>query len=382
MTAVLGVLLVGCAALVGFTVATSGPVESLRYGSAASLVHDGGDGDRVMFGAQIDWEDQSPDSYSAELGKSPYVYGKFLDFPLNAERRASLDSACEQVARHGGILFVTLQPYDGLSTVTDATAEQLTVDLTRWNKAGTPVIVRFAHEMNGSWYPWSQQPTTYVPAFRKIAEAVHAAPDSAIVWSPNDGGGYPFDGGKYQATAGSEDFEILDTNHDGTITEADDPYAPYYPGDDAVDWVGLSLYHFGPSYPWGQNEVPEPGKFVEKLTGNYSNMFFDQRDVPDFYSTYADGHDKPLAISQTAAVYNPANPDGESNFAIKQAWWSQVLSDEVHERFPRIKLVNWFEQHKVEADFSPAPIPWGVLDEFDTRVAFRRFLPSWLLFAP
>ena len=28
------------------------------------------------------------------------------------------------------------------------------------------------------------------------------------------------------------------------LTMTDDPYLPYYPGDDAVDWVGISLFHW------------------------------------------------------------------------------------------------------------------------------------------
>lgn len=31
----------------------------------------------------------------------------------------------------------------------------------------------------------------------------------------------------------------------GVIDNADDPYLPYYPGDQYVDWVGLSLYNYG-----------------------------------------------------------------------------------------------------------------------------------------
>jgi hypothetical protein len=36
-------------------------------------------------------------------------------------------------------------------------------------------------------------------------------------------------------------------------------------GDDWVDWVGLSVYHFGASYPWGANKVPEAYKFYNKV---------------------------------------------------------------------------------------------------------------------
>ncbi|MGL4306497.1 MAG: glycosyltransferase family 2 protein [Mycobacteriaceae bacterium] len=371
-----------CLTLILIMVLTSPPVESFRYGTAQELVRNGGDGDKVLFGAQIDWEKTSPDSYTEVFGRSAYVYGKFLDFPLTEERRRSIDSAAVQVAGHKGILFVTLQPYDGLDTVTAESMEQLAIDLTRWNEMGAPVMVRFAHEMNGSWYPWSQQPTEYIRAFRDVAAAVHSAPDSVIVWSPNDGTGYPFIGSEYVAKPGSAAFSLLDTNHDNLLSEADDPYAPYYPGDDVVDWVGLSLYHFGAVYPWGANTIPEPTKFADMLTGNFRNKYRDARDVPDFYGTYAQGHGKPMSISETSAAFNPESSDGASSFDIKRAWWTQVFSEDNHRRFPRIKLVNWFEQEKVEADFGAAPIPWNILKDFDTRVNFRHDLPDWLLFPP
>ena len=51
-------------------------------------------------------------------------------------------------------------------------------------------MVRFAHEMNGDWYQWGQQPTEYISAFQMVASAVRAAAcDVAMVWSPNTGYG-------------------------------------------------------------------------------------------------------------------------------------------------------------------------------------------------
>lgn len=114
------------------------------------------------------------------------------------------------------------------------------------NDQGTPVVLRFAHEMNGSWYPWGQRPTQYIEVFRRVAAAVHQqAPGTAMLWAPNYGGGYPFASGQYNALPGTSDFALLDTNHDGVLNMSDDPYLPHYPGDDAVDWVGMSLYHWG-----------------------------------------------------------------------------------------------------------------------------------------
>jgi hypothetical protein len=50
------------------------------------------------------------------------------------------------------------------------------------------------------------------------------------------------------SVSSAADRAALDTNGDGQLTQADDPYAPYYPGDDFVDWIGLSLYYKGPDF--------------------------------------------------------------------------------------------------------------------------------------
>jgi hypothetical protein len=63
----------------------------------------------------------------------------------------------------------------------------------------------------------------------------------AFVWGPNHGSGYPFPGGRFDVQPSSPDYSVLDTNKDGKLDINDDPYSPYYPGDEWVDWVGFSV---------------------------------------------------------------------------------------------------------------------------------------------
>ena len=37
-------------------------------------------------------------------------------------------------------------------------------------------------------------------------------------------------------------------------------------GDDYVDWVGLSIYHFGTTYPYGQNVLPEAHELTSTVS--------------------------------------------------------------------------------------------------------------------
>lgn len=65
-----------------------------------------------------------------------------------------------------------------------------------------------------------------------------------MLWSVNNGGGYPYPNGTDIASyVLASDFKLLDTNGDGSITMADDPYAPYYPVRklSSVAWLRLQF---------------------------------------------------------------------------------------------------------------------------------------------
>jgi hypothetical protein len=334
----------------------------------------------VWFGVSLDWEHDRVADYATRLGHAPAVAVAFAALPLEAAGWRHVQGVAEQVEGSGGMLLLTLEPRAGLAAITAQVASTLAARLATLNGRGVPVLVRFGHEMNGSWYPWAQQPAAYVAAFRRVADAVHrGARLAATVWAPNYGGGYPFPGGRYAAHPGTAGFDALDRDHDGALTMADDPYAPYYPGDDVVDWVGMSLYHWGARYPWGANVVPEPAKFPAMLTGSYAGATGDERAVPDFYASYGDAHGKPVAVLETAAFYAPGN-GGAPTLAVKQAWWHQVLSPDLTRSFPRLRMVNWFEWRKHEPEVH-AVVDWTVTRDPAQRAAFRAQLPAWLRYA-
>jgi hypothetical protein len=337
----------------------------------------------AYFGFNLDWNEDSAIAVGQRLGLQPSSYVDFFSFPLTAADQTHLDRFLGQVEAVQGIAVVTLEPTVPLEAVTPQLAGDLATILATYNERGIPILLRFAHEMNGSWYAWSQQPTAYIAAFRVMSSAVHAnAPLTGMLWAPNNGAGYPFSGGAFEAAPDDANFSLLDTDHDGILTEADDPYAPYYPGDDAVDWVGTSLYHWGNQYPWGENELPEPNAFIAMLTGTYDGLDGDHTAIPDFYADYAEGRSKPLAIVETAAFYRP-DEGGADELAIKQGWWRQVLSAETLSQFPAIRMVNWFEWQKEEAEVGNAVVDWSVTSSKPIVTAFRRDLPvEQLLFAP
>ncbi len=355
------------------------PVASVRPTASGPRL---GPTDGVLVGVNIDWGADSPDAVEARLGRTPAAWVQFVGFPFSPADRTNLAGFIDAVAARRGIALLTVEPNAGLGAVDDAAIAELVDAVAAANGRGVPVIVRFAHEMNGSWYAWGEQPAAYVAAFRRVAAAIHAgAPDAATLWAPNDGGGYPFAGGRYEAKPGTTEFALLDTNGDGRLSMDDDPYGPYYPGDEAVDWVGMSLYHWGDRWPWGRNVLPEDGKFAAKLTGRYDGTAGDERAVPDFYATYAVGHGKPMAIPETAAFYRPALATGAGELALKRAWWRQVFSAETLERFPQIRLVDWFDQRKFETEVNDV-VDWRLTGQARLASAFLADLPPAFRFAP
>ena len=335
------------------------------------------------FGVQLDWVADTPASYDSRLGRVPYDFGRFTSVPMPAGELSSLNSEVAELAPLHAQLFLTVEMPQGISAVTPDVASAFALNLARWNLEGVGVFVRFGQEMNGSWYPWGQNPTAYVAAFRMVAADVHrVALGSVMVWSPNYGGGYPFPGETYEAQPGSAAFKVLDTNHDGRLTEQDDPYAPYYPGDDAVDWVGLTLYHFGDKWPWGANQIPEADKFVDQMTGRYNGDNGNDTSVPNFYQVWSVGHHKPMAISETAALYNDAQAGtGDPEVALKTNWIDQVFNPSVRADFPGLAMINWFEHQKPENGVQ-GTVDWRATVQPQVRAALQAALASGYLFAP
>ena len=115
------------------------------------------------------------------------------------------------------------------------------------------------------------------------------------------------------------------------------------------------------------------------LTGQYQGSVGDQRELPDFYGEYATGRRKPVGGFETAAFYAP-EAGGADELALKSAWWRQTYVTDLAQRFPQLKMINWFEWDKQEAEVG-ARVNWGVSRDGALRDAYRGALPDWLRFA-
>ncbi len=262
--------------------------------------------------------------------------------------------------------MVTIELDSGFSAYSDDNVASLAVIL---NNGNVPVFLRWGHEMNGSWYAWGQQPSQYISSFRNAAQIVRTyAGNVAMTWTPNQGWGYPWLAGKYSVAAGSPDFNTLDTNIDGKLDDKDDPYLPYYPGDDVVDWVGFSFYHWSNRLERGFNEVPYAGKWLE-VNGIGST-------VANFHTEFAVKRNKPMMISETSAFFDTTDSrgGGANEYAIKAAWMEQVYNTG---SFPKLHAIFWFNIEKFESETSTV-VDWRISDDQQIVSAYRAIVEKSL----
>ena len=317
---------------------------------------DDGSARRPLLGAVLDWGADSAAGHAARLGAPAAVYAKDVPLPLTDQEQAYLRSFFAQASAQGADALLTVSPQRGLDTLGAAEAEAFAraVAAAGDGFAGR-VLVSFAPQMNAPWVGWGQQPGVYVEAYRRVAEAVRGeVAGSLMVWAPAAGADYPFRQAGRAAPPGAALAE-LDTDGDGLFGPGDDPYAPYYPGDDTVDWVGLSLYHDASAGTAAPNTLPGPDAFAHGLGPPEATD-----DGAGFYGAYAAARGKPLLV-ETAAYYSrQAGGPGEQE--VKAGWWGQVFAAVQSGRYPQLSLVLWNETLERRAD-GAAVVDWRATAE-------------------
>jgi len=127
---------------------------------------------------------------------------------------------------------------------------------------GIPVFLRFAGEMNIK--DNCKDYNAYIEAFRYVSHIMkNNAPNVAMVWSPND------------------------------ISAKDRSYDQYYPGDEYVDWIGISTYtslYFQGKKDWDTQQDSIDSVY---MTGEYANPLAKIKPIIEAY-----GHKKPIMISE------------------------------------------------------------------------------------
>jgi hypothetical protein len=323
------------------------------------------------FGSILDWSGDSVADQSERLGSPSAVYEHDASFPLTATDQTYLSQYFQQLDAAGSLAVISVKPTVPLNEITDQQAQQFAEQLDEVGyQSGEPLWVRFAPDMNANWVTWGQDPDAYRAAFQTVADAVHERiPDAVMVWTPVWGGDYPFTA-RAPTTSSTAD---LDTNGDAMLDGADDPYAPYYPGDAAVDWVGLTLYHDQTAGAGAVNTIPDADEFLEKLGPPETGSPGDD-ETNTFYARYAVDRDKPFLL-ETAAFYAPS-VGGPGELAVKQRWWSQVFDAVSSGDYPRIELVTWRDTTATRAVVGESVIDWSVTLDPAIAAAFSADLDA------
>lgn len=202
------------------------------------------------------------------------------------------------VRRAGGALHLAVEPGLPLAEIDDAVLAPFARGA---REAGVPIFVRFAAEFNDPQNAWSRDPALYRATFRRVAAFLRReAPNVAMVWMPM-----------------ASRLEVVDA---------------YYPGADAVDWVGVSLY-----------AVPYPNGVTAGGPAAASPLDA----LRPFYDRYACAH--PFQVSEFAASHRSgARPDEDfaawSAARLRELYWGAALT------LPRLKNVNWLDLNGIGND--------------------------------
>jgi beta-mannanase len=172
-------------------------------------------------------------------GESPSIEMWYADFA----RPVPL-AALDAVTARGAMPVITWEPWlwgRGATQPEYALARIVAGDhdpyVRRWAEGlrdwGRPVTLRFAHEMNGNWYPWAQgvngnRPGDYVRAWRHVHNIMVSMGASNVTWMWSPNVPYP-----------------------GSV-----PLTDLYPGAGYVDTVALDGYNWGTSQPWSGWTTP------------------------------------------------------------------------------------------------------------------------------
>jgi hypothetical protein len=244
-------------------------------------------------------------NYLSEVARPPAISLWYTDFGstlLTSEQASVLKET-------GQAPMVTWEPYNqSLSQIADGSYDSYLRLSARSAKAfGNELMIRFAHEMNGTWYPWAGSPTTYVAAWRHIVSIFREEGASNVrwVWAPN-------------------------VDRTGSM-----PFSSYFPGEEWVDYIGLDGYNFGstPEDNWQSLE--------EVFSASYTKI------------TALSA--KPLIITETGS-----NEVGGS----KAEWIRTGFMKTIPQRFPRVTGVIWFNKEQ-------AGINWSIDSSQSSLEAFR-----------
>jgi hypothetical protein len=231
------------------------------------------------------------DAYGKLVGRDPVIVSDYKQWDSIPFEAAELDA----IWSRGAVPMITWEPlsYQGgsfpLRQIQRGRFDRYIRESARAARAwGRPILVRFAHEMNGDWYPWGRgvegnNSYRFKAVWRRVVRLFReqGATNVQWVWTPN------------------------------VNTGGDFPFRDLYPGNRWVDWVGFDGFNWAQAGEW--------------------NSFTDI--VDNTYEEIARISDRPMIVAETGSSESGGD---------KAEWVTSALGREIP-KLPRIRAVVWFD---------------------------------------
>ncbi|PWY74326.1 glycoside hydrolase [Aspergillus heteromorphus CBS 117.55] len=180
----------------------------------------------------------------------------------------------DDIISSGAVLIASLMPTVDWTDITEELCNSVADYFkTTFTSKNVTVWLRYAHEMNYyadpsvDTYPGGRDYSAFLTTWKSMHAATHPNPLIHMFWSPNE----------------------------NTTSE---PVAPWWPGEDYVDIVGMDYY-------------PDASDLPDFATA-----------YGDFYDTYAKGYSLPFAIAETGTQLG----SGAATVAQKQQWLKSIIN--------------------------------------------------------
>lgn len=226
---------------------------------------------------------------------------------------------CETIVQAGSIPYIRMMPrsdfYSGvedpvysLQKILNGNLDQ---ELIQWandaKEFGRPIMVEFGTEVNGNWFSWSgalngggqnstygnpaypDGPELFKDTYKYIIDLFRKQGVDNITWT-------------FHLNAGSAPNEPWNN------------FNAYYPGDDYIDWIGISIYGT-------QIHGQPPAKFADVLRDSYMKL--------GMVSV-----SKPLALFEFGTIEDASYK--------KSDWFKEVFEALKSGEFPRIKAISYW----------------------------------------
>jgi mannan endo-1,4-beta-mannosidase len=219
VAAFLAVLLIGCSSSPASSPAAKPAAH--RPSAVSAIISDG-----PLVGA---YEPGVPDSwdpmaqFAAAIGAAPRIAVYYSGW--NEKFRADFADAAR---RHGCYVLVQIEPAGvSLASIVAGDSDSYLRAYARAVRAfGSPVILSFGHEMNGTWYSWGAghvSPSVFVAAWRHVVQVFRAEGASNAVWA----------------------WSV------NSVNTASAPLRPWWPGASWVNLVGIDGYYYSSADTFG-----------------------------------------------------------------------------------------------------------------------------------